>query len=46
MIAAAQPTPAFTLIAFDGQFKAQAPHSMQESFSFMNAFRSVMSKTP
>jgi len=46
MIAAAQPTPAFTSIAFDGQFKAQAPHSMQESLSVMNAFLSVMSKTP
>jgi hypothetical protein len=32
MIADAHPTPALTSIAFTGQFKAQAPHSMQASF--------------
>jgi hypothetical protein len=40
IMAVAQPTPDCTLIAFTGQFKAQAPHSMQASLSIIAAFLS------
>ena len=40
IIAVAQPTPDCTLIAFTGQFNAQAPHSMHDSLSIIAAFRS------
>jgi len=46
MIAAAQPTPALTFIAFAGQFIAQAPHSMQESLSTISALPLSMTNTP
>jgi hypothetical protein len=44
IIAAAHPTPALTVTAFTGQFKAQAPHSMQASF-VIRALPSDTSKT-
>jgi hypothetical protein len=40
IMAVAQPTPDCTLIAFTGQFKAQAPHSMHASLSTIAAFLS------
>ena len=43
--AAAQPTPALTEIAPAGQFMAQAPHSMQNSFRNASAFLSCNRKT-
>ena len=46
IVAAAQPTPAFTSIASDGQFNAQAPHSIQESFSAIRALPLLISNTP
>jgi hypothetical protein len=46
IIAAAQPTPGFTLKAEKGQFKEQAPHSMHASLFSMTAFRPTMEKTP
>jgi hypothetical protein len=46
MIAAAHPTPAFTLMAPNSQFNAQAPHSMQRSRSTTAAFLPLISKTP
>jgi hypothetical protein len=45
MIAAAQPTPAFTVIAPEAQLRAQAPHSMQASRSMMVDFPPLISKT-
>ena len=39
MMAAAQPTPEFTVIAPNSQFKAQAPHSMRRSRSVRAARR-------
>lgn len=42
----AQPTPGLTVIAFAGQFIAQAPHSMQASRSMIRAFPSGTEKTP
>jgi hypothetical protein len=45
MIAAAQPTPAFTVIAPNSQFMAQAPHSMHRSLSVIAARLSRISKT-
>jgi hypothetical protein len=46
MIAEAQPTPAFTEMAPESQFFAQAPHSMQRSLSVIAARLSFMTKTP
>lgn len=46
MIAAAQPTPAFTESAPKSQFFAQAPHSMQRSRSVTTARFSRISNTP
>jgi hypothetical protein len=46
IIAAAQPTPEFTLIAPNSQFKAHAPHSMQRSLSVIEAFLLFMINTP
>lgn len=46
MIAAAQPTPVFTAIAPNSQFKAQAPHSMHKSLSVTTARLSRISNTP
>jgi hypothetical protein len=46
MKAAAQPTPELTANAFVGQFKAQAPHSIQASLSTKITFPSRISKTP
>jgi hypothetical protein len=43
--AAAQPTPAFTVIAPNSQFIAQAPHSMHWSLSVIAARLSRISKT-
>jgi hypothetical protein len=45
MMAAAQPTPALTVIAPNSQFMAQAPHSMQRSLSVIAARLSRISKT-
>ena len=45
IIAAAQPTPAFTLIAPAGQFNAHAPHSMHKSFPKIRALRPSISNT-
>lgn len=42
----AQPTPGLTVIAFPGQFIAQAPHSMQASRSMIRAFPSGTENTP
>jgi hypothetical protein len=44
MIAAAQPTPGSTSIAFARQFRAQAPHSIQASL-VIRAFPPTTSKT-
>jgi hypothetical protein len=41
IMALAQPTPACTVMASAGQFKAQAPHSMQASLSVTTAFLSL-----
>jgi hypothetical protein len=46
MMAAAQPTPEFTLIALNSQFMAQAPHSMHRSLSVTTARLSFIEKTP
>jgi hypothetical protein len=46
IIAAAQPTPEFTLIAPNSQFMTQAPHSMQRSLSVIEAFLLLMTNTP
>jgi hypothetical protein len=46
MTAAAQPTPASTVIALAGQFVAHAPHSMHKSLSTIRAFLSATLKTP
>ena len=46
IMAAAQPTPGVTLKAAAGQFRAQAPHSMQAALSVMTAFLSTMVNTP
>jgi hypothetical protein len=46
MMAAAQPTPVFTMIAPASQFKAHAPHSMHKSLSVIAARLSRISKTP
>ena len=45
IIPEAQPTPESTAIAFTGQFRAQAPHSMQSSFAMMAAFFPSRTKT-
>jgi hypothetical protein len=45
MIAAAQPTPALTVIAAAGQFKEQAPHSMQVPRRTIRALPETMSNT-
>jgi hypothetical protein len=45
MMAAAQPTPAFTVMAPNSQFRAQAPHSMHRSLSVIAARLSRISKT-
>jgi len=45
-MASAQPAPAFTSMAFAGQFKAQAPHSMHKSFCAMRTFSLCGSNTP
>jgi hypothetical protein len=45
IIAAAQPTPAETSIAFVAQFIRQAPHSMQSSRLAITAFRSMTANT-
>jgi hypothetical protein len=37
--AAAQPTPALTEMASDGQFRLQAPHSMHASRSRISTYR-------
>jgi hypothetical protein len=41
MIAAAQPTPAFTVIAPEAQLRAQAPHSMHAPRSTIWDFRTA-----
>ncbi len=46
MIAAAHPTPVFTVIAPNSQFRAQAPHSMHRSRSVTVARLSCISNTP
>jgi hypothetical protein len=46
IMAAAHPTPEFTLIAPNSQFFAQAPHSMQRSLSMSAARLSCISNTP
>jgi hypothetical protein len=43
--AVAQPTPVFTLSASTGQFREQAPHSMQASRSAISIFPLVRLKT-
>jgi hypothetical protein len=43
--AVAHPTPTRTEIASEGQLRAHAPHSMQESLSEMDAFPSSFSNT-
>jgi hypothetical protein len=43
--AAAQPTPAWTDIASKGQFRAQAPHSMQASRLAIQTFFPFMANT-
>jgi len=45
IMAAAQPTPAFTVMAPNSQFRAQAPHSMHRSLSVIAARLSRISKT-
>jgi hypothetical protein len=45
MIPEAQPTPASTVMAVTGQFRAQAPHSMQASVSMIAAFPAVTENT-
>jgi hypothetical protein len=45
MIAAAQPTPGFTLNAEKGQFSAHAPHSIQAFMSTISAFPSFTDNT-
>jgi hypothetical protein len=45
MIAAAQPTPGFTLSAEKGQFNAHAPHSIQEFMSTIPTFPSFTDNT-
>jgi hypothetical protein len=42
----AHPTPESTVIAFAGQFLAQAPHSMHLSLTSIRAFFSIILKTP
>jgi hypothetical protein len=46
MMAAAQPTPEFTVIAPNSQFMAQAPHSMHKSLFVTAALLSRITKTP
>jgi hypothetical protein len=46
MMAAAQPTPGFTVIALNSQFMVHAPHSMQRSPSVTAALLSRITKTP
>jgi hypothetical protein len=46
MTAAAQPTPALTVMAPGAQFIAQAPHSMHASLSTTAAFPFFNSNTP
>jgi len=46
IIADAQPTPALTVIAFAGQFFAQAPHSIHKSLSVICTFFATISNTP
>jgi hypothetical protein len=45
MIAAAQPTPAFTEIALQEQLRAHAPHSMQAPRSTTCDLPSIVAKT-
>jgi hypothetical protein len=45
MIAAAQPTPGFTLSAEKGQFNVHAPHSMQAFMSTISTFPSFTDNT-
>jgi hypothetical protein len=45
MIAAAQPTPALTVMAPNSQLRVQAPHSMHRSLSVIAARLSRISKT-
>jgi hypothetical protein len=45
MIAAAQPTPAFTAIAPEAQLRAHAPHSMHAPRSTICDFPPSMAKT-
>src|SRR5450830_911715 len=45
IIPEAQPTPASTVMALTGQFRAQAPHSIQASRSVMEVFFSVIENT-
>jgi hypothetical protein len=45
MTAAAHPTPTRTSMAETGQFRAQAPHSMQSPRSCIRALPALISKT-